>query len=134
MTPESSATAQTSPPELASALAAKRGRDRVSPRMPNEMAATPLPELVLYTRPDCHLCEETRLVLQGLLEDRAALGQAIATVRELDITSDQDIERRNFDVIPVIELGDRRLELAISPAKIRRFLADALDAATSRIA
>jgi hypothetical protein len=102
--------------------------------MPNEMAATPLPELLLYTRPGCHLCEETRLVLQGLLEDRAALGQAIATVRELDITSDQDIERRNFDVIPVIELGDRRLELAVSPAKIRRFLADALDAATSRIA
>ena len=62
-----------------------------------------------------------------------ALGQAIATVREIDITSDPDIERQYFDVIPVVELGGRRLELAISPAKLRRFVAEALDATTSRI-
>ena len=98
------------------------------------MTATPLPDILLYTRPGCHLCDETRVALQGLLEDRAALGHPIATVHEIDITADPDLERRNFDVIPVVELGGRRLELAISPAKLRRFLAEALDATTSRIA
>jgi len=102
--------------------------------MPNEMTSAPLPQILLYTRPGCHLCEDTGAALQGILEDRAALGQAIATVREVNITTDPDIERRNFDVIPVVELGGRRLELAISPAKLRRFLAEALNATTSRIA
>jgi Glutaredoxin-like domain (DUF836) len=102
--------------------------------MPNEMTSAPLPQILLYTRPGCHLCDETRAALEGLLEDRAALGQALATVHEIDITADPDIERRNFDVIPVLELGGRRLELAISPTKLRRFLAEGLDATTSRIA
>jgi hypothetical protein len=102
--------------------------------MPSEMSAAPLPQILLYTRSGCHLCEDTRAALQGILEDRAALGQAIATVHEIDITADPDIERLNFDAIPVVELGGRRLELAISPAKLRRFLAEALDATTSRIA
>jgi hypothetical protein len=108
--------------------------DAVSPRMPSEMTATPLPELILYTRPGCHLCEDTRQVLQGLLEDRAAQSQPLALVREVDIGGDPDLERRLFDIIPVVELGGRRLELAISAAKLRRFLAEGLDAAANRIA
>lgn len=102
--------------------------------MPNEMTSAPLPQILLYTRPGCHLCEDTRAALQGILEDRAALGQAIATVLEIDITTDAELERQNFDVIPVVELGGRRLELAVSPAKLRRFLGEALDTTTSRIA
>lgn len=98
------------------------------------MSATPLPEILLYTRPGCVLCDETRETLQGLLEDRASLGQPIAAVRELDITTGAELERRNFDVIPVVEFGNQRLELAISQAKLRRFLAEALDTATSRLA
>ena len=98
------------------------------------MSATPLPDLVLYTRPGCGLCDETREILQGILEDRAARGQALPRLTERDISTDPDLDRRLFGVIPVVELGDRRLELAVSPAKLRRFLAEALDAATSRIA
>jgi hypothetical protein len=96
--------------------------------MPSEMTATPLPDLILYTRADCGLCEETRAIVQGLLEDRAARGQALAALRERDITADPATERELFDRIPVVELKGRRLDLAISAAKLRRFLADGLDA------
>jgi hypothetical protein len=89
--------------------------------------STPLPELVLYTRAGCHLCEEARAIVQGLLEDRAARGQRTAALRERDITTDPVWERAFFATIPVIEVGGRRLELATSPAALRRFLADALD-------
>jgi hypothetical protein len=89
--------------------------------------STPLPELVLYTRAGCHLCDETRAIVQGLLEDRAARGQRIAALRERDITTDAAWERQFFATIPVVELGGHRLELATSAAKLRRFLADALD-------
>ena len=102
--------------------------------MPTEMTAAPLPQILLYTRPGCHLCGETRAVLEGLLEDRAALGRAVAAILEIDITADPDLERRLFDVIPVVELGGRRLELAISPARLRRFLVDALEATTTQMA
>jgi hypothetical protein len=96
--------------------------------MPSDMAATPpLPDLVLYSRPGCHLCDDARAAIQGLLEDRAARSQPLARVREVDITTDPELERRFFETIPVIEVAGDRLELAISPARIRRFLADHLD-------
>ena len=92
------------------------------------MAATPpLPDLVLYTRASCGLCDDARATIQGLLEDRAARSQPLARLRELDISSDGDLERRLFDRIPVLELAGDRLELATSPARIRRFLAEHLD-------
>jgi len=89
--------------------------------------ATPLPDLVLYTRPGCHLCDDARALVQSLLEDRAARGRPTAAIRERDITTNPDWERAFFDRIPVIELGGRRLELAISASKLRRFLDDGLD-------
>ena len=85
------------------------------------------PEIVLYTREGCHLCDETRVMLQGLLEDRAARGQRTATIRERDIAADPELARTWFTTIPVLEAGSRRLELATSPAAIRRFLAETLD-------
>ena len=91
------------------------------------MAAAPLPELILYTRPGCGLCDETRTMLQALLEDRAARGARIAHFRERDITADPATEREMFDRIPVVELRGRRLELVISMSRLRAFLDDGLD-------
>ena len=89
--------------------------------------ATSLPDLVLYTRDGCHLCEEACAVVQGLLEDRAARGLPTAALRQRDITTDPEWERQFFATIPVVELRGRRLELATSRAKLQRFLAEALD-------
>jgi hypothetical protein len=92
--------------------------------MPN--VTTPLPDLVLYARPGCGLCDEAREMLVGLLDDRAGRSLAVPTLREVDITADPTLERALFDRIPVVELGDRRLELVTSAAKLRRLLADGL--------
>ena len=100
--------------------------------MPIDMGATPLPDLILYTRPGCGLCAEAREILQSLLEDRAARGLPLAHVRERDIDTDPTLERDLFDRIPVVELRGRRLELAISAAKLRRFLTDGLDTVLAR--
>jgi hypothetical protein len=95
--------------------------------MPNEMSAPPLPELVLYARAGCSLCAEARLIVQGLLEERAATGRPLARLVERDIDADAALHDELFERIPVVELAGRRLELAISSAKLRRFLAEALD-------
>jgi hypothetical protein len=88
---------------------------------------SPLPELTLYTRDGCHLCTEARAIVQGLLEDRAARALPVASLIERDIATNPDWERALFDRLPVLELRGRRLDVAVSPAKIRAFLADALD-------
>jgi hypothetical protein len=97
--------------------------------MPSEMTAAPLPDLILYTRADCGLCDETRLILQALLEGRAARGARIAHFQDRDIAADPAVERELFDRIPVVELRGRRLELATSMSRLRRFLDDGLDGA-----
>jgi hypothetical protein len=89
----------------------------------------PLPELVLYTRDGCHLCDESRALVQGLLEDRAARALPIARLVERDITTNPEWERQFFDTIPVVEVRGRRLPLAISAAKLRAFLSETLDQA-----
>lgn len=89
---------------------------------------TPLPDLVLYARPGCHLCEEARTAIDLLLADRASRGLPVPAVVEHDIDADPDLHRLLFDRIPVIELGAGRLELATSVARLRRLFHDVLDA------
>jgi hypothetical protein len=91
------------------------------------MADAPLPDLILYGRPDCGLCDEARDLIRALLDERARASRPTPTLTEIDIESDPDLERRLFATIPVVELGDRRLEIATSAAKLRRLLSDALD-------
>jgi hypothetical protein len=92
------------------------------------MNEAPLPDLFLYGRAGCHLCDDAREVLAGLFAERAASGRPNPTLVERDIETDPDWERIYFPSIPVVVLGDRRLEFATSPAKLRRLLADVLDA------
>jgi Glutaredoxin-like domain (DUF836) len=93
------------------------------------MTTAPLPQLDVYTREGCHLCDDALAIVQTLLEDRAANGRRLAAIHERDITTNEEWEREFLTTIPVLEIGGRRLELATSPARIRRFLDDALDGA-----
>jgi hypothetical protein len=92
------------------------------------MHDAPLPDLLLYSRAGCHLCDDAREALAGLFEERARAGLTVPTLVERDIATNPDWERTYFQSIPVVVLGDRHLDLATSPAKLRRLLADVLDA------
>ena len=91
------------------------------------MPDAPLPDLILYGRPGCHLCDEAREMVDALLTQRANAGQPSLRLVERDIETNADWQRAYFKTIPVIELGDRRIELVTSLAGIRRLLADVLD-------
>jgi hypothetical protein len=93
------------------------------------MSGTPLPDLILYGRPECGLCDETRELLGALLDQRATAGLPTPPLRYVDIESDPALERALFASIPIVKLGDRRLETVTSAAKLRRLLADVLDTA-----
>jgi hypothetical protein len=90
---------------------------------------SPIPDLVLYTRPGCHLCDEAREAIQSALEDRAVRSLPIPRVVERNIETNDEWHRQYLERIPVLELDGRRLELLVTPSKVRRMLADALDSA-----
>jgi hypothetical protein len=92
------------------------------------MHDAPLPDLVLYTRSGCGLCDETRALLGALLTERQTAGLPTPPLVDRDIETDPALERAFFASIPVVELGGRRLGLATSAAKLRRLLSDVLDA------
>jgi Glutaredoxin-like domain (DUF836) len=87
----------------------------------------PLPDLVLYGRPGCHLCDDARLTLDALLAERATRGLPAPAIREVSIEGDEALHRRYALTIPVVALGGHELELATSPAKLRRLLTEVLD-------
>jgi hypothetical protein len=80
-------------------------------------------ELAFYTRDGCGLCAEARATLEALLEERRRAGLPAPTLVERDIATNPDWERAYFTTIPVVELGERRVELAIGATKLRRLLA-----------
>jgi hypothetical protein len=87
----------------------------------------PLPDLVLYGRPGCHLCADAHAILVELLAHRRGQGLPTPALVERSIEDDEALHRRFVFTIPVVAYGDRELELATSPAKLGRFLAQALD-------
>jgi glutaredoxin len=91
------------------------------------MSGTPLPDLILYGRPECGLCDEARDLLRALLAERAAAGLPTPTLQDIDIDTDPALQREFFVTIPVVELAGQRLETVTSASKLRRLLADVLD-------
>lgn len=92
------------------------------------MTGTPLPDLILYGRADCGLCDDTRHLLHALLDERRASDLPTPTLRDVDIDADPALERALFASIPVVEFGGRRFETVTSLVKLRRLLTDVLDA------
>jgi len=95
---------------------------------------TPLPdvpELVFYSRPGCHLCEQAHEALDAALAQRAAAGLPNPTVVTRDIDQDDELHKRYMVTIPVIAFGGQELEMVTSPARIRRLLAETLDGVTA---
>lgn len=91
---------------------------------------TPLPDLVLYARAGCSLCDEAREAIELVLADRRERGLPVPALVERDIEADPDLHRRYLERIPVVELGARRVELIVTIGKMRHLLAETLDVAT----
>ena len=84
------------------------------------------PDLLLYMRPGCGLCRETRSVLDALLVRRTSAGLPSPRLVERDISTNPAWERAFLTEIPVVELAGRQLRLATSQTKLERLLAEVL--------
>jgi hypothetical protein len=82
----------------------------------------PLPELVLYARPGCSLCDEAREAIGLVVDDRRERGLPAPEVVERNIEDDPELHRRYLERIPVVEIGNQRVELVVTVGKMRRLL------------
>jgi hypothetical protein len=80
------------------------------------------PTLDFYRRDGCDPCDEARLALQAVLEERVRRGDPIPRVRYRDVADDPALEREHGARIPVIALGDDELALTLSERSISLFL------------
>jgi glutaredoxin len=73
--------------------------------------------VTLYTRPGCHLCDDARDVIAAVCDE---LGEAY---EEVDITTDDDLEDRYRDEIPVTLVDGRQHDFwRVDPARLRAAL------------
>ncbi|HEX7609183.1 MAG TPA: glutaredoxin family protein [Solirubrobacteraceae bacterium] len=73
--------------------------------------------VTVYSKPDCHLCEDAMAILGGLRDE---LG---FTLRELDISADDALHRAYFERIPVVEVdGEELCEYFVQEAVVRERL------------
>jgi glutaredoxin len=74
-------------------------------------------EIVVYSRPDCHLCAEAMAALRALQDE---LGFALS---ERDIDGDEALQRAYFERIPVVALdGEELFEYFIDETLLRERL------------
>jgi glutaredoxin len=73
--------------------------------------------VVLYTARGCHLCESARRVVERVRED------VPFELEEVDITGDEDLERRYRERIPVVVVdGKEAFTYFVHPDAFRRRL------------
>ena len=71
-------------------------------------------EVVVYSRPGCHLCEEAVEAIVALHAEGYRF-----TLREVDIESDELLLRRYLERIPVVEVDGRAVsELVLDRAAV----------------
>jgi c-di-GMP-related signal transduction protein len=72
-------------------------------------------EIVVYSRPECHLCEEALAAIVALHEEGYRF-----VLREVDIEGDELLLRRHLERIPVVEVdGAVVSELVLDQAALR---------------
>jgi glutaredoxin len=64
---------------------------------------SPLPEVLLYTRAGCHLCDEAKEQI------RRAQADTPFAFREMDIDLDPELRRRYNEDVPVVLINGRGL-------------------------
>jgi hypothetical protein len=85
-------------------------------------SVVPIPDLILYTRAGCGLCDEARDAIGLVFEDRRTRDLIVPPFVEVDIEGKPELERSMFDRIPIVQLGDRKVELVVTVGKLRRLL------------
>ena len=77
-----------------------------------------MPNLLIYSKPDCHLCDKMKAVVRQVAGSRAGV-----TITEIDITKDPMLVDRYGLEIPVLMIDGRKVaKYRITEKELRRIL------------
>lgn len=80
--------------------------------------------LTLLTKPGCHLCDDARDAVAAVIAETGA----DASVEELNILDDPELNARYWDEIPVVLIGDRVHTIwRVDPARLATALREATE-------
>jgi glutaredoxin len=83
------------------------------------MATDKAPEVTLYTRPGCHLCEEAKEAMAPVLREFGTV------LREINIDEHAELKDQYGWDVPVIFIGTRKVaKHRVDVGKFRRQLAE----------
>lgn len=80
-----------------------------------------MPHLTLLTRPGCHLCDEARNVVEGVMRELdAAASDVRVTLEEKSILDDEALLAKYSEEIPVLMIDGRVHNIwRIDPERLR---------------
>jgi glutaredoxin len=74
-----------------------------------------VPEVTLYGKPGCHLCDDARAVVERVRAEHPF------ELREVDVSLDPELNRAYGERIPVLEVdGEEVFEFFVDAAELRR--------------
>jgi glutaredoxin len=74
-----------------------------------------VPQVTLYGKPGCHLCDDARAVVERVRAEHPF------ELREVDVTLDPELHRAYGERIPVLELdGEELFEFFVDAAELGR--------------
>lgn len=80
--------------------------------------------LTLLTKPGCHLCDEARDAVAGVIAETGVE----TSVEERNILEDEALNARYWDEIPVVLIGDRVHTIwRVDPARLATALREAAE-------
>ncbi len=80
--------------------------------------------LTLLTKPGCHLCDDARDAVAAVIGETGV----DASVEELNILDDPELNARYWDEIPVVLIGDRVHTIwRVDPARLATALREATE-------
>jgi glutaredoxin len=80
-------------------------------------------QITLYTKSDCHLCEEVKAEISALAKENIAYAFILS---EIDITQDHHLFTRFRYIIPVLRIGQTTLLAPINREEIMKALETAV--------
>jgi hypothetical protein len=86
-----------------------------------------LPDLTLYTRDGCSLCNDALEAIDDVLAERGTAGLPVPVLRVVDIAADPALDGAYGDRIPVVAIGGEEIDEVIGRARLARLLSRILD-------
>jgi hypothetical protein len=79
--------------------------------------------LTIYSRPECHLCDDMKTIVRRVISDTRYSGHEAPTLVEVDISGNAELEARYGLEVPVLLVnGKKAAKYRVTEGELRKWL------------